>query len=134
MTYAETAAAQFTQRRAWLSREVREGRLTPDVADDRLRPWLHLAAIAGAQLDAVFEDGVTLFPFDRAGQPARLPMSLFLTADDRAAALDQLGRARDAAIHVSETQPDRTDQARALDQLARHLGAPPHNPSIQEAA
>lgn len=134
MTPAQTAAAEYTRRRAWLAAQVTAGELAADSAEARLRPWLHLAAIAGAEIPAVYEDTIYLFPWDLAGQPARIPLALTLTLADRTAALTALARARDAAVAASERDPRKLDHARALDRLAWHLLAPPMGATSKDAA
>lgn len=150
MTPAQTAADQFTHRRAAAARRVAEGRWSPTEAEARLRPWLHIAAMAHAQLDLCTEEFTVIFPYagaqaaagdstdkrPRAGEAVRIPLALSLSQAERAAALAELAAARDAALDtvdrmvLGEDQPHQRAlaQARALDRLARHLGAPPWQP------
>lgn len=131
MTPRDIAAYQFGHRRSWLARQVTDGKLAHADAEARLRPWLHLAAMAGAEIDAVYEDHIQVFPYDRAGQPVQVPLVLSLSQADRTAALAELARARDAAI---EAVPDPSDAgfsrastaAHNLQNLAAYLGAPPY--------
>lgn len=125
MTHAQIAADEYTSRRAWLAREVEAGRMARAEAEQRLTPWLHLAAICGAEVPGTVEDGLHLYPWDKAGQPAQIPLRLSLSPADRTEALRALAAARDAAILVSSTSPEKTERARALMRLADHLGAPP---------
>ncbi len=138
MTPAELAAYHFGQRRAYASKKVARRELTVEDAEARVRPWLHIAAMAGAQIDAVYEDHIQIFPYDRAGQSVQVPLAIRLTTPDRNAALAELARARDAAI---DALPDPSDPgfsrastiAHGLQNLAAYLGAPPY-PCAQVAA
>lgn len=143
MTPAAISAAEYTSRRAYLAREVAAGRMARDEAEARLTPWLHLAAICGAEVPGTVEDGLHLYPWDRAGQPAQVPLVLSLSPAERTEALRALANARDAAIlacaqvagggggaSARSSSPkggsaDRVSRARNLMRLASHLGAPP---------
>lgn len=136
---AATAAEQYRRRRAWLSRELAERRIVAAEAQAKLLPWLHVAALAGAEIEGVTERGVTIYPWDRAGQPVDIPLVLSLTKEDRTAALEALAAARDAAVEAAdpvEAEPgplnDRAlREALGLAALARHLGARPHVPRFR---
>lgn len=136
MTPAQIAAAEFQRRRAWLSRQVAGRHEQPGAANVKLLPWLHIAAMAGAQIDAVYEDAVTIFPFDQGGKVVKSPIVLTLTNDERTTALQTLARARDAAVDAvpdpsHETFARLSAAAHGLQNLAAYLGAPPYRcPSL----
>lgn len=131
MTPAELAAYHFGQRRAYAAKQVAKRAVTAEDANARVLPWLHIAAMAGAQIDAVYEDHIQIFPYDRAGQSVQVPLALALTHAQRAAALAELARARNAAL---DAVPDPSDPgfsrastiAHGLQNLAAYLGAPPY--------
>lgn len=132
MTAREIAAYQFGHRRAWLAREVADRKRTQADAEHRLLPWLHIAAMAGAQIDAVYQDHLQIFPYDRAGQTVQVPLALSLSQAQRTAALAELARARDAAFDAvdralnDEDRTRRIQQARSIALLAHDLDAPPY--------
>lgn len=117
MTLADISLAQFQRRRAWLARQVSEGRLAAPEADRRLLPWLHVACLAGADLPDFT---------DAAGQAVPIPTGPAVGAADRAAALRELALARNAALDSPLARPVQTDQARELVALAAALGCPPY--------
>lgn len=131
MTPAELAAYHFGQRRAYAAKQVAKHAVTAEDANARVLPWLHIAAMAGAQIDAVYEDHIQIFPYDRAGQSVQVPLALTLTQAQRATALAELARARNAAL---DALPDPSDPgfprastiAHGLQNLAAYLGAPPY--------
>ena len=142
-TAREIAADQFGHRRAWLAREVAERKRTQADAERRLLPWLHIAAMAGVGscseaiaskdvIDAVYQDHLQIFPYDRAGQTVQVPLVLSLSQDQRTAALGELARARDAAFDAvdralnDEDRARRIQQARSIALLAHDLDAPPY--------
>lgn len=133
MTPAEIATHLFTQRRNWARADVAAGKLTAEQANDRLRPWLHLAAMAGADLPHLQEQGETVFPFERAGEPVRVPLAvtLPLSRGERDNALAVLARARDDALNAFDQHPSpaAVEAARQLTTLANHLVAPAYRPS-----
>jgi len=131
MTSPEIAAALYHRWQNYASKQVARRELTVEDAEARVRPWLNIAAMAGAQIDAVYEDHIQIFPYDRAGRSVQIPLAIRLTTADRTAALAELGRARDAAINAV---PDPSDPgfsrastiAHGLQNLAAYLGAPPY--------
>lgn len=158
MTPAEIATHLFTQRRNWARADVAAGKLAPEQANDRLRPWLHLAAMASAQaaagdsankaaaLPELQEWGDTIFPYPasssrqaigqqeiRAGEPVRVPLAvtLPLSRGERDNALAVLARARDDALNAFDQHPSpaAVEAARQLTTLANHLVAPAYRPS-----
>jgi hypothetical protein len=136
---ADTAAAAFRQRQAFASKQVGAGALTAGDAEARLRPWLHIAAIAGSELPELTEHATVIFPSERAGQTVRVPLavSLPLTRGERDTALTELARARDAALDEFDTHPAaaKIEVTRALCRLADHLGAPAWRPrQMKDAA
>lgn len=66
MNPAAITAQEYTHRRAYLAREVAAGRMARTEAEQRLTPWLHLAAICGAEVPGTVEDGLHLYPWDKA--------------------------------------------------------------------
>ncbi len=139
MTPAAIAAGEFTSRRAWLAGQVEQRLMAEREANDRLRPWLHIAAMAGARIEAVHEAGVIVFPFERAGEDVAIPLILSLSQAQRHAARAELARARDAAILAAGDRGEAPggnlfERAQGLVILARHLGAPPYLPSSSRAS
>lgn len=140
MNSAEIARQEFLRRRAWLVREYGEGRIALDEAEARLRPWLHAAAMIGAQLDLCVDHHVVIYPWARAGEAMRIPLALSLSPDQRNEARFAVARARDAAVCYAEAASGEErarliPPARALALLAHDLCAPPFgHPSLAAPA
>lgn len=131
------ALEQFTRRRAWLAREVRERRLASAEADQRLAPWAALALRAGAELSQIGTEAfATVEDYRKAGLTDREARAC--TAEDLCPLAEcrrQLAIARDAAIDITLSKTERTPQARALMRLADHFHcAPYHCATLKEAA
>ena len=114
---AAVAAGLFRQRQSYASRMVAEGRLSRDVAEAKLRPWLAIAAAAGADLPELELHGNEIWP------DTGKPVVHRLHAEDIGPAGDwreTLASARDAAVNTAENNEKR-DDARALVRLAQVL-------------
>lgn len=124
---AALSAEIFRQLQAAARRNVAARKWTAEQATGRLRPWLAIAAAAGADLPELRDEGVRIFPWAEAGRP----VSLRLFAEDicpRAEWQAALARARDDA--VARAGCDETiARARDLLALSRALGVgTPINP------
>ena len=114
---AQIAAGLFRQRQSYASRMVAEGRLTRDVAEAKLRPWLAIAAAVGADLPELELHGNEVWP--DTGKPVvhRLHAEDIGGADEWR---ETLASARDAAVNAAENN-GKWDDARALMRLAQVL-------------
>lgn len=102
---AQIGAGLFRQRQSYAARMVAEGRLTREQAEAKLRPWLAIAAMAGADLPELELHGNELWP--DTGKPVihrRFAADIAPAAEWRAA----LATARDAAL---KQQSDSADQS-----------------------
>lgn len=135
----QIAADQFRRRQAILRRDLAEQRIALTQAEAKLAPWLAIAAMAGAQLDELYENTEIVAPAARAGEPVRIRLQ---STDicSRGDALAALARARDAAIDRVPDPADPTfaqlsEAAHQLQVLAAFLGAAPYQPpQLKEAA
>lgn len=133
MTPAQMAAIEYQRRRDWLSRAIAEHKLSPADAEAKLRPWLAIAAMAGADLPELFDEHATIFPYETAGQTVREPTAIDKICP-RPQALAALGAARNAAIDALDEHRAgdpaaarrKVETARRLATLAMVLGAPPY--------
>ena len=117
---ASVAAGLFRARQSYASQMLGQGRLTRDKAEAKLRPWLAIAAAAGADLPELELHGNELYP------DAGKPIVLRLRADEICPATEwrpALAAARNAAIAACEGgEPAKITQARDLITLANTLG------------
>ena len=131
---ALAAERTFRARQAIASRLIAEGKWSRAQAEAKLRPWLAIAALAGADLAELQDEGIVIFPPAQAGAPCRLRHS----ASDicpRADALAELARARDAALDaLPAIAASASEATQDLVVLAIHLGAPAYHPRKLEKA
>ena len=134
LTPAQIAAQEFRRRQNWLSQQVNSGRMDLADANTKLRPWLAIAARAGADLPGLWEQALVLVPENRAGALEHIRVIPNDIAP-KEEALSALAKARDAAIDLITDNPP-TDleaakraatNAQNLAALAWALRAPPYH-------
>lgn len=128
MTHADFAATEFKRRHSIAQQSCDARRWSAGQATEALRPWLAIAAAAGADLPELLDEQRVIYPRERAGQTISVRIkSDELCPRDRWHA--ELTRARDAALDKG-TDPART---RNLAGLCSALGIDiPYRPSAAE--
>lgn len=118
---ATIAAEEFNRRREKANQAIARGEMTPGRAEAHLRPWLAVAAAAGADLPEMREGDTRLCAEQIAPGANWRPI---------------LAAARDRAIqvHHAEPTPRREATARRLMQLANTLTTIPFHPEPPSAA
>lgn len=134
LTPAQIAAQEFRRRQSWLSQQVNSGRMELADANTKLRPWLAIAARAGADLPELWEQAFVLVPETRAGAVEQIRVIPNDIAP-KEEALSALAKARDAAIDLITDNPPAdleaakraATNAQNLAALAWALRAPPYH-------
>lgn len=129
MTSPATFAASEFQRRQSLARAmVAQGRMALDVAEAKLRPWLAIAAAAGADLPELWEEANTWRPGSetrpRGWQVERHRLRSWEIAD-RAEWQETLAKARDAALNDPANAATASPYAYGITTLAAALHCRP---------
>ena len=131
MNLAAISAQQYQLRKQACIAAIAARRITTSQAEARLRPWLAIAAICGADLEELRVGNAPVYPQGRTGAPpttsARAPYTDFASREN---ALEALTRARDAALD----RDMRDDATRGLVALARHLHCRPYIPGSAGAS
>lgn len=122
---ANFAAAEYQRRQGHASRAVAAGEWTIPQATARLRPWLAIACLAGADLPDLDEG---LAGFDSAVEDHLRRSSLAAEICHRRVWAPELARARDAVLRAStpEDGAQALTRARGLTALARHFAIDPN--------
>lgn len=123
---ANFAAAEYQRRQGHARRAVAAGEWTIPQATARLRPWLAIACLAGADLPDLDEG---LAGFDSTVPDHLRRSSLAAEICHRRVWAPELARARDAVLRAStpEDGAQALDRARGLIALARHFAIDPNH-------
>lgn len=115
---ANLAAGEFQQRQERANAMVRRGDMPADIVNARLRPWLAIACLLGANLPELDEGLAELrvcqtFPGGEMGSRSEADARTILAADicPRATWLNALATARDAAIRAGHAESTATLRA-----------------------
>ena len=126
MNPAALSAQQYQLRKHACLSAIAERRITTAQAEARLRPWLSIAAICGADLEELRVGNAPVHPQGGPGSSSqtsiRAPHTDFASRED---ALEALAKARDAALDRNMAD----EATRGLLALARHLRCRPYSPS-----
>lgn len=128
---ANFAAAEYQRRQGHARRAVAAGEWSVNQATARLRPWLAIACLAGADLPDL-DEGLAGFARDIADENT---VADFVRRDSLAGEIcarriwsRELARARDVVIAASspDDRPEALDRTRGLIALARHFAIDPN--------
>jgi hypothetical protein len=122
------AITEFRARRDWVAQQLAHRRIDAATASARLRPWLAICALCGADLPELACPSTQVWPQTGPETPDHWRAH---DIDPQGHWRTELARARNAALasHDPSGAPQRTVQARNLCRLADALGLPPFNPS-----